>query len=586
VTVAWLACVASVLPPQATAQSRPLVRLFGADFAGGAADLFGGVQHGAARVNYAYAQPTGERSRMTARFPLERVPEEPLLLHLRGRLDDWGTDCPIRVTLNGTVLLEGPNTFADEWESKRLPIPLGVLRAGENEIVIANTSPQGTVGMPPWFMLAVCAIGTEDCTPTVAPSIEEDFVVRLPAEKRPLPEPLPVGRPPGFRLRGTKGWLWRPEQYLSEIPILARYKMNFLMGCYGSMCDIEHYPWGHPQCNRWWEALPEGKRRAYEAVVRACQERAVRFCFSMNPNIGSTRIVRYDSEEDLNLLWQHYAWMQSLKVQWFNVQFDDIGAGIDAAGQARFVNRLLARLRERDPHAQMIVCPTCYSGTGEEPAAREYLQTWARELDPDVYVIWTGDGVVTSRITRKAAESFREAVGHRLIIWDNYPVNDANPTMHLGPVIGRDPSLADVCEGYMSNPMHSQNELNRLPLLTMADFAYNPQAYDPDRSIGQAILHLADTREQQETLADLVELYPGMLLYGQGTSYNPVLGRFDEITKTPHSHALAEAYIEHFAAVAARFAAEFPHGFAAEKQSLQHDLERMRSRLAAVYAAD
>jgi len=586
VTAAWLACAALLVTPCAGAQPRPLVRLFGTDFVGGAADLFGSVQYGAARVNYVYAEPTGERSTMRGSFTLERVPEEPLFLHLRGRLDDQGTDCPIRLSLNGAVLLEGPNAFAHDWEWKRLPIPPGLLRLGENEIVIENTSPQGTLGMPPWFMLAVCAIGTEDCAPTVAPSIEEDFVVRLPAKKRPLPEPLPVGRPPGFRLRGTKGWLWRPDQYLAEVPVLARYRMNFLMNCYGSMCDIEHYPWGSPQCNRWWEPLPEDKRRAYEAVVRACQAHAIQFCFSMNPNIGSTRIVRYDSQEDLDLLWQHYAWMQSLRVQWFNLQFDDIGAGIDAAGQARFVNRLLARLRERDPHAQMTVCPTYYSGTGEDPAAREYLQTWARELDPDVYVIWTGDAVVTPRITRKAAESFREAVGHRLVIWDNYPVNDANPTMHLGPVIGRDPGLADVCDGYMSNPMHSQNELNRLPLLTMADFAYNPWAYDPERSIGQAILHLADTREQQRTLADLIELYPGMLLYGQGTSYNPVLNRFDEITTTPHSHALAEAYIEHFAAVAARFSAEFPVGYAAEKQSLQLDLDRMRGRLAAVYAAE
>ena len=574
----------AVLAPCASPQPRPLARLFGGDFAGGAAELFGSVQYGAARVNYVYAEPTGSRSSMAGHFTLTRVPEGALFLHVRGRLDDYGTDCPIRLTLNGATLLEGPNAFAHEWEWKRLPIPPGLLRVGDNEVTVANRSREGVVGMPPWFMLGVCAVGSEDCVPTASPAIEEDFVVRLPAEKRRLPEPLPVGQAPGFRLRGTKGWLWRPEQYLAEIPGLARYKLNFLMNCYGSMCDIEHYPWGHPQCNRWWEPLPEEKRQAYEAVVRSCQQHAVQFCFSLNPNIGSARIVRYGSDEDLNLLWQHYAWMQSLKVQWFNLQFDDISAGIDAAGQARLANRLLGRLREGDPHAQMILCPTYYWGTGEEPAAREYLQTWARELHPDVYVFWTGDAVVTPHITRAAAESFRRAVGHRLIIWDNYPVNDANPTLHLGPVTGRDPDLAEACDGYMSNPMHAQNEINRLPLLTMADFAYNPRAYDPERSIGQAILHLADTREQQETLADLVELYPGMLIFGQGTGFNPFVTRFEEIVATPHSHPLAQAYLEHAEDVLRRLQTHFPDRLADAQATLASDLDRLRATRAAVYA--
>jgi hypothetical protein len=573
----------AALTPLVSSQPRPVVRLFGADFAGGAGDLFGRVQQGAARVNYVYAQPTGERSTMAGRFTLSRLPDGPLFLHVRGRLDDHATPCPIRLALNGTTLLEGANAFAHEWEWKRLPIPPGLLREGDNEVTAANLSAEGILGMPPWFMLAVCAVGEEDCVPSASPGIEEDFVVRLPAGKRPLPESLPPGRAPGFRLRGTKGWLWRPEQYLAEIPVLPRYKLNFLMNCYGSMCDIEHFPWGHPQCNRWWEPLPEAKRQAYEAIVRRCRECAVQFCFSLNPNIASTRIVRYDSDEDFALLWQHYAWMQGLKVQWFNLQFDDITAGIDAAGQARLANRLFARLRECDPHAQLILCPTYYWGTGQDPTAREYLQTWARELHPDVFVFWTGDAVVTPRITRAAAESFRQAVGHRLITWDNYPVNDGAPTLHLGPVIGRDPGLADVCDGYMSNPMHTQNETNRLPLLTTADFAYNPWAYDPERSIGQAILHLAGTPEEQATLADLVELYPGMLIFGQGTGYNPFLTRFEELLATPHSHPMAAACLEHAEGVLHRLQTQFGDRFTDAQATLAADLARARMNYEAAY---
>jgi hypothetical protein len=79
--------------------------------------------------------------------------------------------------------------------------------------------------------------------------------------------------------------MWRPEQYLAEIPVLAKYKMNFLMNCYTNMCDVENVPWGDPRVNRWWEPLPAWKREAYEKIARTCREHDIQFCFSMNPNI-------------------------------------------------------------------------------------------------------------------------------------------------------------------------------------------------------------------------------------------------------------------------------------------------------------
>jgi hypothetical protein len=576
----WLGLVsASLLAAVAHGETgaRPVVKLRGADFVGGAARVFGSNQQGAVRTNYLYAVPTGALSVMAADFALAAVPTGPLLLHVRAMLDDWDTPCPIRITLNETQLFAGPNGFAHrEWEWKRFPIPTEALRAGSNRLEFRNTSAEGQSGMPPWFMLAICAIGPEDCDIAALPDITEDFRVTLAREVRPLPEPLSGGHTePGFRFRGIKGWLWRPEQYLAEIPVLARYRMNFLMNCYGSMMDIEHYGFGAPQCNRWWEPLPQEKKAKYEQVVRACQQQGLSFCFSLNPNLGSTRIVRYDSREDYEALWQHYAWMQRLGVHWFNLQFDDISAGIDAAGQARLGTKLLTRLRRRDPQAQFIICPTYYWGDGS--SGREYLQTLARELHPDIYVIWTGPGVVTGRITREAAESYRKTVGHRLIIWDNYPVNDGAPTLHLGPVTGRDRDLCEVADGFMANPMHSENEIGRIPLLTMADYAYNPWDYDPARSIGQAIVHLARTPAQRETLRDLVEMYPGMLMYNQGTGYNPLLVRFQEQTEKPHSRWLAALMIGHVEEVLGRLQAQFPGQFADARQTVGGNLKTMRA---------
>src|SRR5512136_1248759 len=100
------------------------------------------------------------------------------------------------------------------------------------------------------------------------------FKIVLPAAERTFPEPLSAGRKsPGFQLRGTKGWGWTPDQYLAEIPFLAKFRMNFLMNCYLSMfTDPEKL------VNRWWEPIPEAKKKAYARVVESCRKHGIDFC--------------------------------------------------------------------------------------------------------------------------------------------------------------------------------------------------------------------------------------------------------------------------------------------------------------------
>ena len=318
-------------------------------------------------------------------------------------------------------------------------------------------------------------------------------------------------------------------------------------------------------------------------MFSACREAGIHYCFSMNPNLCSKRFVSSKSPEDIDALYQHYAWAQGAGIQWFNVSLDDISQGIDAADQAGVVNEVFRRLRAKDPKAQMIFCPTFYWGVCDDPKEAAYLARLAEVLDKDVYVFWTGDGVV-GRISRAAAEKYRSRVKHRIIVWDNYPVNDHNPTLHLGPVMKRDADLGQVVDGIMGNPLCPQNEINRIPLLTLADYAWNPAGYDPARSIGQAILHLADSPVRQAVLKDLVELYPGMLLEGKGTNYNPVLSRFNEFLARPHSRFLAAIYVQHAAEVAQRLDRAFPDRFKDALKTLNGDVERMKAAYREKYA--
>ncbi len=572
-----------LVPPQGAAETRPeaLADFTGAEFQGGAKDLFGSSFDGE-QVNYVYARPTGAHATMKAVFPLKTVPPGALFVHLKARDDDGPAQCDIAIELNGRTLFEGRNTFTPRtFQTKRFPIPAGVLREGENTLVVACREKEGLAGMPPWFQVAACVIGPEKYV--IRRDVHKDFWVTLPAEKRSFPEPLPEGKAPGFKFRGTKGWMWTPQQYLTEIPALAPFKLNFLMNCYGSMCDLEHYHWGDPQCNRWWEDLPDAKKQAYANVVRECQRYNIIFCFSMNPNIAAQRVVSDNSPASVEDLFKHYAWMQGLGVKWFNISLDDITQGINASSQARVVNEIFRRLRAKDPAAQMIFCPTYYWGDGTGKEQQPYLETLARELDKDVYLFWTGDYVV-GRITRKGADTFRRICRHRMFLWDNYPVNDDNPTMHLGPVIDRDPDLCEVIDGYMSNPLCKQNEVNRIPLLTCMDYAWNPAAYDPLRSVGHAIVHLADTAAQCEVLRDLVETYPGMLIYGShSTAFNAVQEQYTRLAAAPYARQAALAYIARLQRLSGRLKEQFADHYQPERLTLDHDIQQLQKKFAAKY---
>jgi len=513
----------------------------------------------------------------TASVSLDRIPPGPVFLFVKLR-SVGGHDalCRLEIFLNDTSVAHRQIALSGSfWRYKRFPVPTDRLRTGPN-ILRVKSGEKGAVKVALVSLeISEALLADHRFTPRL--DLATDFEFELPEKAGPFPAPLPDRKPPPFALRGTKGWAWTPEQYLEEIPFLVRAKMNFLMNCYTSMFSSLD-----PFINRWWEPLPEAKKAAFERVVRACQVSGIEFCFSMHPQLFSEHPLALDNDEDFEKLWRHYAWMQGLGVKWFNLCYDDIGVeGQEkpALGEAhaRLINRLLERLRSKTPGAELIFCPTYYAGCGATPDARDYLEALGRSLDPEVYLFWTGDGVVTPRITRTCAASYRKIVNHRLIIWDNYPVNDRNSTLHLGPVTGRDPDLGEVASGYMSNPLCPQNEINRIPLFTCADYALNPAAYDPLRSIGQAIQALATAGPQQQALKHLVELYPGMLLYGDTrTGYNPVLERLRTLLASPDGSAKARALKERVKRIIDELDAAFPDRYARTKETLRSNLEQMR----------
>ncbi len=418
---------------------------------------------------------------------------------------------------------------------------------------------------------------TYSCSPL---EYREQHRVRLPEHLHPLLEPADNGPGSGgFRFRGMKGWFWTTEQYLEEIQVLSNLRMNFLMSCCGSVIVSR----AEGLCTTdWWKPMTEGTKEAYSRIIKACAKHGITFCFSLYPQLAPARPFDAGSAEDVAVFYEHFGWAQSQHVQWFSLCFGAAGwgsSGPTAGGaiHAALVNQVFQRLRTVDDGAQLIFYPAASWGDGSNPEHRAYLEALAQQMDPEVYVFWNGDGVVTARMTRVAAESYRSVVKHRLFLWDNYPVNDGNPTLHLGPLRGRAPDLCEVINGYMSNSMCTQSQINRIPLATRADYAYNPRAYDPARSIGQAIVRLGRTHSQQQVLKDLVEAYPGFIVAGGGTGTNPVRVKFGSILNRADSQSASEAFIHQIEDIYARLVKEFPGQFPATRETVMSDIQWMKS---------
>ena len=382
-----------------------------------------------------------------------------------------------------------------------------------------------------------------------------------------------------FELRGTKGYFWTPTQYLEEIPVLKSYGMNFLATCYGSFFRDYTFREGH---NDWWIEMDAGLKREWQQVVRSCRENGINFCFGTNPMLYSSRPLDTGREEDFDLLLELYRWFQDQGVQWFYLALDDLhlhkGMRVDGKGQSLFANKLYKALLQHDPSCKMIFCPTWYWGsTMKNPDRKAYLEEVAEFLRKDILTFWTGNDVVSTTVTVADAAAYREVIGHELILWDNYPVNDFHNTLNLGPFTGRDPELGSVITGIMANPMRD-NRMNRLPLYTMAEYMNDPGNYSPEESIVRAIRTIAGDESGQEALHSLVRFYPGGLASGYtSTKYSVIRKEFERLLGDDKT--AAKRFAKELARTLSQFENAFPQTYGGTTEVISNDLKWMNEQL-------
>ncbi len=245
----------------------------------------------------------------------------------------------------------------------------------------------------------------------------------------------------------------------------------------------------------WNQPYPPVALTQVSSLVHAAQENHIHFVASISPGLS----IVYSSAADREALLKKIGQLQSIGVHTFMLSFDDIPQTLDATDQNVYGNNLawaqsaLANYivsQEAKAHSdfRLIFTPTIYSGVADNP----YWENLAQHLDPAIDVVWTGPWVLSPTITTAEVAQVRTEIGHPLIIWDNYPVNDYSyvmyhrPQLFMGPLVGRQPGVVAQVRGYLFNPM-LQPLASEVALWTEASFLRNPIGYNPERSWLHAI---------------------------------------------------------------------------------------------------
>ena len=252
---------------------------------------------------------------------------------------------------------------------------------------------------------------------------------------------------------------------------------------------------------KWQRPYPQKIWKEMLRLIRSAQKYKIDFVYGFHPGKG----LRFGDDKPVRSLLAKAARFYDAGVRTFAILFDDIPSRLEYAEDrkkfggslARAEGAWLATILDRQPAAredvEWWICPSYY--TDDPLLARvfgkfepNFLEKMAEHLPPAVACLWTGPKVVCKKITLADARRVARRIKRRLILWDNYPVNDLSMSgeMHLSPLTGRDPRLPDLFYGYLNNPL-LQESLSFIPLATCFDHAAHPAAYDPEKSWEQVI---------------------------------------------------------------------------------------------------
>lgn len=302
---------------------------------------------------------------------------------------------------------------------------------------------------------------------------------------------------PSFQRRGIVEGFFGPPWTLSQRTAL------FSLGERRGMNTYLYAPKDDPyHRERWDQPYPDAQWRDMRELIYRARRHGIDFVYGFHPG----KRLHFTAAEPVQRLVEKAGLLHGAGVRTFAVLFDDIPSALEfpddrerfqgslARAEAEWLGRILERQPAGWKDVEWWICPSYYTMDPLLPKMfgpfePGFLETLGTFLPEAVACLWTGPSVVSKTISLAHVRKVTRALNHRLILWDNYPVNDLSMAgeMHLGPVTGRDPRLPEHVYGYLNNPL-LQASLSLLPLATCLDYAARPAAYDPEGSWKRAVL--------------------------------------------------------------------------------------------------
>lgn len=242
-----------------------------------------------------------------------------------------------------------------------------------------------------------------------------------------------------------------------------------------------------------------------------------------NPIVAKNKIET-GSEADYRIVLDWAMQLEALGGH-LSLKYDDHRFPISAEDQRRFgsareadsylLNRLSKDLKKEYPNARILFCPPFYWGP-DSPAfypedRDDYLFTLGSKLPENIDLFWTGPRVKSTQVTPSDLSWIRQRLRRNPVYWQNafgtghaffyHYVTDPIPVLNDWYQDG----FLDEIDSYMFNCL--------MPGYAAAagasvDYAWNPRAYDPEKSIREMAIKLvgADT-------------YPALVALNQAISY-------------------------------------------------------------------
>jgi hypothetical protein len=344
-------------------------------------------------------------------------------------------------------------------------------------------------------ILAVSAVGLHNALLRI-PDLLTTEVANLATDLIPRPQSVRLQEDgaevvladyPSFPVRGiVEGFYGPPWSHTDRLDVLrfeGKHGMNLYI--YGPKDDPYHR-------KLWREPYPSKQLKHLGELASMARENFVDLSFAISPGLS----IIYSSEADFQTLARKLDSVSKLGISNFALFLDDVPQDLVhpedralfktlAQAHIHLINRLYDYLKSISPDNRLTVCPTTYTN---EWGNRDYIRELGAGVHSEIPLDWTGTEVIPLTITASQAEEWGRYIHRRPLVWDNYPTNDNGGWwLNLDPLRGRDVELFSAVQGLFSNPMN-QAHASLIPLQTVADYLWNPRAYDPEKSQTHALV--------------------------------------------------------------------------------------------------